>query len=366
MPRFLALRVDDVSGFGLGSNQHLGWVAAANRLGLKPWLGLFIDDLKEDPESLKKLAQLTEQGLATASIHARRWRDFFYLEEPLWTDAQGRNVAGRPWPDERIASNFAEGEAFLAEHHIVKSKLVIPHFCEFAVNDFEGLKRGGVEFVGVLLQPGHGWGMTTVPAGPYLPSEPPRPTNAIDPVYISDWLTVPGHPEFEHDFFNFVVEVHDVAGYEWAPSGVPIEEAIRRGVEETRREWDSLLPGVLFTHESDHIQRLTPEDWDCILKGVLEGLQSYQPIPVTLDKLCQYLRALKTSRISSARGELGSNAIELEFEGRADLPTRFWVFSLDSGRITRQELEIKAFQGKTRLKCPVVSPSGSDPSGIVR
>jgi len=366
MPRFLAFRVDDVSGFGKESNQHLGWIAPVNKYGLKPWLGLFIDDLKEDPEALKQLSRLTQQGLATASIHARRWKDFFYLEEPLWTDLLGRNAAGRPWPDEKIESNFAEGEAFFTRYGIAKSKVVIPHFCEFSLNDFKGLANWGCEFVGVLLQPGHGWGMSTVSAGPYLPNEPAKPTNSLDPVYIADWLTVPGHPEYEHRFFNFVVEMHDIAGYEWAPSGVPVEEAIRRGVEETRREWDSLLPGVLFTHESDHIQHLSPQDWDHILKGVVDGLQDYHPIPVTLDYLSQYLRALNTSKISSARAEPGTNEILLEFEGSADLPTRFWVFNLDRGRITGQELEVEAFQGKTRFKRPVSSQSGSDSAAVVQ
>ena len=366
IPRFLAFRVDDVSGFGKGSNQHLGWVGSVNKYGLKPWLGLFIDDLKEDPEALKQLSQLTQQGLATASIHARRWKDFFYLEEPLWTDLNGRNVAARPWPDEKIEMNFAEGKAFFARHGIAKSKVVIPHFCEFSVNDFKGLANWGCEFVGVLLQPGHGWAMNTVSAGPYLPTEPPRPTNSIDPVYIADWLTVPDHPEYEHRFFNFVAEVHDVAGYEWAPSGVPVEEAIRRGVEETRREWDSLLPGVLFTHESDHIQHLTPQDWDHILKGVMEGLRDYHPIPVTLDYLSQYLRALKTSRIDTASYDPSNSKIELEFNGNTDLPTYCWVFTLDHGQITRKELEIEAFQGKTRFERPLISQSGADPSAVVR
>ena len=157
-----------------------------------------------------------------------------------------------------------------------------------------------------------------------------------------------------------------MAGYEWAPSGVPAEEAIRRGVEETRREWDSLLPGILFTHESDHIQHISPEDWDHILKGVRDGLQDYHPIPVTLDYLSQYLRALKTSTIAAANYDPGSSKIDLEFEGAADLPTRFWLFNLDHGRITRQELEVEAFNGKTRFVRPVVPQSGSDLAGIVR
>lgn len=339
MPRYLAFRVDDVSGFGIGSNQHLGWVEVANKYGLKPWLGIFIDDMREDPQATATLARLSQKGLVTASPHARRWSRFFFLDEPLATDDRQRNIAGKPWPDEQIAANWAEAEAFWKEHKIAKAKVVLPHFYQFAVNDFDGMKRWGAEFTGTVLKPGFGYGTEVPASAPYLSGEPVRISSGKDPIYISDWLDAPG---FERRFFNLVVEVRDVAGYEWAPSGVSVEEAIRRGVEETRREFDSLVPAVLFTHESDHIRKITPEDWEAIVRGVMERLAPYRPIPVTLDFATQYARALKTSRLVAA----GDGTARLE--GTADIPTKLYVY--DS--LEAREIEVPPFRGyrSVRLK----------------
>ena len=346
MPKFLALRVDDVSGFGIESNRHLGWVLTANRYGLTPWLGVFIDDLREDAEATGRLAQLTRQGLATASVHARRWSQFFYLEEPLRTDEAGHDILTKPLPDVTIAANFREAERFFADHNIVKSRLVLPHFYESAPNNFAGLKAWGAEFVGTVLQPGQGYGAMIPRFGPYLTSEPARASNGTDPICIADWLSVPGHPEFDHQFFNFIVEIRDVAGYEWAPSGVPVEEAIRRGVEQCLREFDSLVPAVLFTHESDHIRHIPPGDWDRILKGVVEQLVSDKPVRTTLDHVAHYLRALRTSRIESAVFDPDSRQGSLVLGGSADLPTKFYVWQTSpTGPISR-EYEVPAFRGR--------------------
>lgn len=350
MPHYLALRIDDVSGFGVGSNRHLGYVETANRYGLKPWLGIFIDDLREDPEAVRTLSRLTQQGLATASVHARRWHDFFYLDEPLWNDQRGSNIAARDFPADKITANFAEAESFFARHGLVKSTLVLPHFYEFGTNDFEGLKRWGAEFVGTVLEPGRGYGTPLLRSGPYLAHEPLHPSNGSDPIFIADWLTVPGHPELNHRFFNFVEEIRDVAGYEWAPSHVSVDEAIRRGVIESRREFDSLLPAVLFTHESDHIQYLEPEAWDRILKGVSEGLRSYQPVAVTLDFLALYLRALHTSRIIAATYDTATDAGTVELEGEADLPTKFYVFEDLRREPVSRQWEAPAFEAKAVVR----------------
>lgn len=341
MPKFLAFRVDDVSGFGIGSNQHLGWVETANRYGLKPWLGIFIDDLREDPESVKNLAELTQKGSATAGLHARRWTEFFFLNEPLITDIEIRYTAGRPWPDDVMDANFRDAREFFEQNGIVKSSVVMPHFYELVPNDFKGLKEWGAEFVGTMLEPGKGYGTLIPGSGPYLSGEPPRSSRAKDPLFISDWLEVPGHPEFDGEFFDFVVEIRDDAGYEWAPGGVSVEEAIRRGVDQSRREFDSLVPAVLFTHESDHIQKITPEDWENILAGVTRGLKSYRPIPVTLDFVMQYMRALNTSRIYAA----GSGGVE--FTGKSDIPTMFYVYGEDIEAPC--EMKAPAFQGHIKI-----------------
>lgn len=343
MPRFLAFRVDDVSGFGKGANAHLGWVETSNRHGLKPWLGIFIDDMKEDPEATARLAKLTQAGLATAMPHARRWPRFFYLEEPLLTDERGRNVAGKPWPDPVMAANFAEAEAFWKEHGIPRSQVALPHFYQFALNNFDGLVRWGAEFTGTVLTPGRGYGTPVPPAGPYLDGEPPRASSAPEPLYIADWLEIPGRPDLSRRFFNLVAEIRDVAGYEWAPSGVPVEEAIRRGVEQTRREFDSLLPGILFTHESDHIRHIQPEDWERILSAVMAQLEPERPVPVTLDELCRYARALHTSRLRRA------TAAAAEFDGAADVPTRFQVWSEGPQGPVAREQEAPPFRNGARV-----------------
>ncbi len=336
VPKLLAMRVDDVSGFGIGANRHLGWMETANHYGLKPWVGVFIDDMRADPEALKRLAELTNKELATASVHARRWSSFFYLDEPLVTDDAKRNIAGRPWPDEKMAANWAEGEAFFREHGIAKSKVVLPHFYEFARNNFEGVKRWGGEFTGTVLEPGQGYGTNVPPFGPYLSGEPARASDSKQPIYIAGWLKTP-----EVTLFNFDVEIRDVTGYEWAPSGVPVEEAIRRGVEETRREFDSLVPGVLFTHESDHIRHIKPEDWDRILAGVMEQLKGENPVPVTLDYVCRYMRALATSRIEAA----GESTVELA--GSADIETRLYVYESDDAQ---REIFVPPFEGRRTVR----------------
>ena len=344
MPKFLAFRVDDVSGFGIGANRHLGWVLAANRYGLTPWLGAFLDDLREDPEATRRLADLTQKGLATASAHARRWSSFFYLEEPLRTDEAQRNILGKPLPDAALAANFKEADEFFARNKIARTNLVLPHFYESQPNIYAGLKKWGVEFVGTVLAPGHGYGAPAPKLAPYLSVEPPRATDAKDPIYIADWLRVPGHPEFDRQFFSFVVEIRDVAGYEWAPSGVPVEEAIRRGVEETRREFDSLVPGVLFTHESDHIQHIPPGDWDRILKGVTDQLEPEKPVKTTLEHVCQYLRALRTSRIRSAAWDPDARHGTLELSGSADVGTKYYVWRSGPSSPVAEEREAPAFR----------------------
>lgn len=108
----------------------------------------------------------------------------------------------------------------------------------------------------------------------------------------------------------------------------------------------SLLPAVLFTHESDHIQHMAPHEWDRILKGVQAGLEPYRPIAVTPDFLSQYLRALRTSRLLKARYDASSRLGILELEGRSDAATKFDVFDLRAEVPVAREWEAPPCRGK--------------------
>ena len=68
-------------------------------------------------------------------------------------------------------------------------------------------------------------------------------------------LTVPGHPEFDGQFFNCVTEIRDDAGYEWYPSN-DVACTIDRGTRQTKRALDSMALATLFTHDQ-HISPIT-------------------------------------------------------------------------------------------------------------
>jgi hypothetical protein len=134
-----------------------------------------MDDPREEPEAVSALVHFTQRELATASDHTRRWHEFIYLEERLWNDERGTNIAARDLSAEQVGANFAQAEHFFARHGILKSALVLPHFYEFGTNVFEWLDRWGAQFVGMVLEPGRDYGTPLLPAKPYLAQEPLRP-----------------------------------------------------------------------------------------------------------------------------------------------------------------------------------------------
>ena len=53
--------------------------------------------------------------------------------------------------------------------------------------------------------------------GPFNRYETACNSECSAPVYYADYLNIPGHPEFNGQFFNVITEIRDVTGYEWAP-----------------------------------------------------------------------------------------------------------------------------------------------------
>lgn len=78
----------------------------------------------------------------------------------------------------------------------------------------------------------------------------------------------------------------------------------------------------------------------------MEALKPYQPKTVTLDYLCQYMRALKTSRIAAVTYDPATGKGTAAFERKADLPTIFFLFEEDAGRILQRQIDSPAFTGK--------------------
>ena len=116
-----------------------------------------------------------------------------------------------------------------------------------------------------------------------------------DPCTMPISCHIPGHPEFDGQFFNCVTEIRDDAGYEWYPSS-DVAGTIGRGTRQTKRALDSMALATLFTH-GYFMGDVGPESWRATLQGITDNLAPYNPIYVTLDYACQYVRAMHTSDI---------------------------------------------------------------------
>jgi hypothetical protein len=237
-PNFVTMRVDDESG-------PFGWIEIANELGLKPWTGLFYYDV--DPFEAAHLSTLVNSGNATASIHAKTESVFYYYNHGIGD-----------FSAQVIADYFAEGTSWHANNNIPISKFVLPHFYEFGSNVFQGLHDWGVEFVGTLMNPGTNYGASWIMNGPYRLYETGS-SSEVRPLYYADFLTVPGHHEFDGEFFNCITEMRDDAGYEWYPDN-DVEGSIGRGTRQTQRALDSMVLSTLFTH-GYYVDSITPENW---------------------------------------------------------------------------------------------------------
>jgi len=71
LPPIVTMRVDDASG-------PFGWVRVANEFGLKPWIGLFLQQIDETEAA--ELRSLVHTGGATTSAHAFDSNLFFYFD----------------------------------------------------------------------------------------------------------------------------------------------------------------------------------------------------------------------------------------------------------------------------------------------
>ena len=175
---------------------------------------------------------LVNAGKATATVHAKSG-EFFYFD----------HSAGANFPDATIAANYVNATAWFQARNIPLAKWVLPHYYEFGSNVFQGLRDWGVSLVGTMEDPGLPYGAPWIKNGPYREYEA-----GGGGIYYADFMTIPGHPEFDGQFFNCVTEIRDDAGYEWSPVASDLPTTIGRGTRQTKRALDSLALATLFTH----------------------------------------------------------------------------------------------------------------------
>ncbi|GAP13459.1 hypothetical protein LARV_01213 [Longilinea arvoryzae] len=335
MPSFVTLRVDDVDG-------PFGWLPITTQSGFRPWLGIFMDTIVDVPT----LKQVVDTGNATVSIHSRASYDWFYFD----------HISVSNWPDATVAKNFADGTAWHTQNQIPISKYVVPHYYEFGTNVFGGLRDWGVEFIGTPTLPGDEYGGMCLIGKPYRLTNTDCYSADNNPFYYADFLQVPGHPEFNGQFFNVLTEIRGEPAYEWAPDN-DVTSTINRGVTHLSRAIQGMDLATLFTHET-YIQGITTSNWDAIMSGLAAALQPYNPEFVTMDYAAQYVRAVYTSNISDSVINSSSGLLETTLTGSTDMATRFMLFSEANGQIQRSSVYVPVFSGSTVV---VVDPQSPPP-----
>jgi hypothetical protein len=338
LPPFVTMRVDDESG-------GFEWIHIANEFGFKPWAGLFISNI--DNTEAADLSALTNAGLATTAIHAFDG-SFFYFD----------HGAGGNYPDATVAANFVTGTAWHVARNIPISKYVLPHYYEFGSNVFQGLADWGVEFVGTQMDPGNGYGAPWVMNGPFRLYETGG-SGGSAPQYYADFMTIPGHPEFDGRFFNCVTEIRDDAGYEWYPDLNDVPGTVGRGTRQTVRALDAMALSTLFTHAyyvSGAWGGSAPANWRAILTGITANLASYDPIYVSMDEACRYIRAVHTSNIGTAVYDPALNRVTTTFTGTTDIATKFYIFNGDGSSISQVLVDVPQFTGTAQVVYTLPGP----------
>lgn len=366
LPPVVTMRVDDVAARGgLWDESPLYWVKTANKYGFRPWLGLFIYNL--NPDAIDELRSYLMNGQATAFPHAfgRPNRidritesSFYYYPDAIALRADSydefiyydHHNAG-PWKDKEALHGLNAVIDWYDMHQpLPVSSCLIPHWYEMGNNCARFVKeKWGAEFSCFPKIPNRPYADSVewLVSGPYRLYEKPGSSTAWTrpggqrPVYYADFINVDGEI-----FFNCLTEIRDDAGYEWAPDN-DVEATVGRGVRQLERAMNSLALAVLFTHETDYIYRIRPENWDSEMKQISEGIAEYQPRYMLLDDAMQLVKTYHTSRLESVLYDSSNGSVDVNFTGYSEASSSVTLFNEKEDRIISEYIDIKPFKKDT-------------------
>lgn len=349
LPPMVTMRVDDVAGRGdLWEQSPLYWVDDSIRAGFKPWLGLFIYNLT--PTAVNQLNELLHTHNVTAFPHAfgrpnrnegrTDNRPFYYYENalPYRSDTYDEFIYfdhqhGAPWSDhEALRGMNAVDEWYASQPGLSRSKVALAHWYEMGANTMALLSdRWNIDLIGKIMDAD----LPLAPGTPWLQAGPFRQVSIGDafpfnpgstgsrPVYYAGFVEMAGRR-----FFNSITEIRDDAGYEWSPDN-DVTASINRASRQLRRAFDSMALASLFTHETDYIYKISPQNWSAIMSGINRGIAHYNALQVTLDDGMRCLRATRTSQLQSIWFDPQSNLLTAHLTGHSESPT--WLAIWEEG-----------------------------------
>jgi hypothetical protein len=111
----------------------------------------------------------------------------------------------------------------------------------------------------------------------------------------------------------------------------------------------------VFTHEH-YISAIPDSTWRSILQGISNNLAAYKPIFVTLDYANQYVRATRTSHITSSQFDTSSGQALISLSGKTDLDTSVQVFSGNDNSISNFAATVPAFSNSISITTIILGP----------
>ena len=287
-------------------------------------------------------------------LHAFGTNNFFYFD----------HANSQDFTNSKVTANFNTGTSWFSSRNIPISKYLVPHYYEMGTNVFSGLQTWGTSLIGTMMDPGEPeatapWMMVV----PFRLYESGAAYDRVDNVYYADYMTIPGHPELNNKFFNCATEIRDITGYEWLGEGRNnVTDGTADGIEWLRRPLDSMMLATLFSHEYTFIDTMSMTGWRQMMQGIATNIAGYQPIYVSLDYGCAYARAVKDSNITSGTYNWAGNLATVNLSGTTDMPTKFYVFTENSGQIVDKMVDVPTFAGTTQVVfTPTVEPDITAP-----
>lgn len=358
IPPYLSARMDDCN----GAYCAFGYVDVLNRYGIKPNLGLFIDEM--GPTDWAAARCLYDQGNADFSMHA--FRDDFYKAKTNYkpyaflddkpdlskggqsTLFEGLSVdheTGRDLDDATVGRNFQRMDHAFAQAGIKHSRVINSHFGEIGWRAVPLFLERGADLpcnnsvigqlygnqppwrpkpYGVRGQTGrHGILIDRCPQHPGLTFVGSSPSHLGDSHMVTDILH--GHVPF--------LDESD------APRP---QDAIARGIANIQFELDSLAFGEIMCHE-ERIDAISPDDWQAIVSGIVTGLNGHDFEPTSREHVSIICKRLLDSSLVYA--DATDSGLHCELCGATDGPSPLTIWQDEDMGCARQVVEVGTING---------------------
>ena len=392
IPPVVTMRVDDVVGSGRRQWDvtPFKWVKITNKYGFKPWLGLFPYNIT--PEGIAELKEIFDAGMATGTPHAfgrpprkeseiptiiNKFNPYYskqmakkhYIPDYWYPDAipylaeyydefiYFNHNEQKPWPAETSAKILAAIDSWYAETGIPMGKYLVPHWGEISSCMIPHIQdKWGIDIVSIR-EADKSWGAQR-PAYSLEKGEAPVLTAPFrlydEPVVGREKEGVStSRPSYNAGFretggrklFDFSSMINDITGFEWMPDN-DVEATADRGIKTISRGIEAKALAVLFTHETDYIYDVKPENWDQIFNIMSKGITRYNPRFLTTDEGIRLVRAFTTSEIRNSGFNKKTGELNIKMAGETDIETSVFVYTEKEGDIIENEVEIPVFKNE--------------------